>query len=135
MNVGSDKFKDDSQNRPAALERRIHDYEGQSSDTIDDDMKTDATLLEDTRIEAHWVRNSVRIATWCQMQGIVDRTRKQQCSDAQPVPMQLGATLIGKDKDQGKGTDGKGKRKERSRTRRQATAAERRASTATSLAT
>ena len=100
MNVLSHKFEDDLPNGLVALERLIHEYEGRCSKSIDD-RKIGVTLLgmEDTRIKDHWIRNRVSL----------ESTRTQHI-DAQPVPMQLGATPRGKDKG-GTGKDGKGKSK------------------------
>ena len=92
----------------AAFERTVHDYENQSTKTVEDDIKTGVTMLgmEDVRVKEHLIRNSVRITSWNQMrEGILEITRTQQYIDSQPAPMQLGANPKGK----GKGKEGKGK--------------------------
>ena len=58
MNVLSYRFKDDIPNKFAAVERLVHDYENQSTMTVDEDIKMGVTMLG---IKEHLIRNSVRI--------------------------------------------------------------------------
>ena len=46
----------------------MHDYENQSTKTVDDDIKIGVTMLgmEDMRVKEHLIRNSVRITSWNQ---------------------------------------------------------------------
>ena len=68
MNVRSYKFNDIP--RPAAFERLTHDFEGKSSNTIDE-----------TRIKEHLIRRSVSITIRAQMQEeIVNITRTSRTS-------------------------------------------------------
>ena len=56
--------------------------------------------LEDVRVKAHLIRNSVRIASWTQMrEEIFEITRTLQFTDRQLVPMQIGAHPKSKNKD------------------------------------
>ena len=50
-------------------ERTVHDYENQSTKTVDDDIKIGVTMLgmEDMRVKEHLIRNSVRITSLNQM--------------------------------------------------------------------
>ena len=78
MNVLSYRFKDDIPNKLAAFERLVHDYESQSSKTVDEDIKIGVTMLgmEDMRVKEHLIRNSVRITSWSQMrEEILEITR------------------------------------------------------------
>ena len=63
------RFRDDIPNKLAAFERLVHDYENQSTMTVDDDIKIGVTMLgmEDMRVKEHLIRNSVRITSWNQM--------------------------------------------------------------------
>ena len=63
------RFRDDIPTKVAAFERTVHDYENQSTKTVDDDIKTGVTMLgmEDMRVKQHFIRNSVRITSWNQM--------------------------------------------------------------------
>ena len=63
MNVLGYRFRDDIPTKLAAFERTVHNYENQSTKTIDDDVKTGVTMLgmEDMRVKEHLIRNSVRI--------------------------------------------------------------------------
>ena len=45
MNVLGYRFRDDIPNRLAAFERTVHDYENQSTKTVDDDVKIGVTML------------------------------------------------------------------------------------------
>ena len=113
MNVLEYKFRDDFPTKLAAFERTIHDYENQSTKTVDDDIKIGVTMLgmEDMRVKEHLIRNSVRITSWNQMrEEILEITRTQQYIDSQPMPMQLGANP--KSKGKGKESKGKGKGKD-----------------------
>ena len=88
----------------------MHDYENQSTKTVDDDVKIGVTMLgmEDMRVKEHLIRTSVRITSWNQMrEEILEITRTQQYLDSQPMPMQLRANP----KSEGKGKEGKGKGK------------------------
>ena len=79
MNVLSYRLKDDIPTKSAAFERLVH--ESQSPEVVDDDTKTGVAVLEmeDMRIKAHLVRNSVRIASWTPMrEEILEITRTQQ---------------------------------------------------------
>ena len=107
MNVLGYRFRDDIQCKLAAFERAVHDYENQSTKTIDDDIMIGVTMLgmEDMRVKEHLIRNSVRITSWNQMrEEILEITGTQQYIDSQPMPMQLGANP----KSKGKGKDSKG---------------------------
>ena len=66
MNVLGYRFRDDIPTKLAAFERTIHDYENQSTKTVDDDIKIGVTMLgmEDMRVKEHLIRNSVRITSW-----------------------------------------------------------------------
>ena len=111
MNVLGYRFRDDSPTKLAAFEKTIHDYENQSTKTIDDDIKIGVTMLgmEDMRVKEHLIRNSVRITSWNQMrEEILEITRTQQYIDSQSMPMQLGANP----KSKGKGKESKGKGKD-----------------------
>ena len=113
MNVLGYRFRDDIPTKLAAFERTIHDYENQSTKTVDDDIKIGVTVLgmEDMRVKEHLIRNSVRITSWNQMrEEILEITRTQQYIDSQPMPMQLGANP--KSKGKGKESKGKGKGKD-----------------------
>ena len=102
MNVLGYRFRDDIPTKLAAFERTVHDYENQSTKTVDDDIKIGVTMLgmEDMRVKEHLIRNSVRITSWNQMrEETLEITRTQQYIDRQPAPMQLGA----KPKSKGKG--------------------------------
>ena len=117
MNVLGHRFRDDIPTKLAAFERTVHDYENQSTKTVDDDIKIGVTMLgmEDMRVKEHLIPNSVRITSWNQMrEEILEFTRTQQHIDSQPMPMQLGANPkskgMGKDS-KGKGKDVKGKDK------------------------
>ena len=112
MNVLAYRFRDDIPTKLAAFERPVHDYENQSTKTVDDDIKIGVTMLEmeDMRVKEH-LRNSVRITSWNQMrEEILEITRTQQYIDSQPAPMQLGANP--KSKGKGKEGNGKGKSKD-----------------------
>ena len=69
MNVLGYRFQDDIPTKLAAFERTVHDYENQSTKTVDDDIKIGVTMLgmEDMRVKEHLIRNSVRITSWNQM--------------------------------------------------------------------
>ena len=70
MNVLGYRFRDDIPTKLAAFERTVHDYENQSTKTVDDDTKIGVTMLgmEDMRVKEHLIRNSgVRITSWKQM--------------------------------------------------------------------
>ena len=113
MNVLGYRFRDDIPTRLAAFERTVHDYENQSTKTVDDDIKIGVTMLgmEDMRVKEHLIRNSVRITSWNQMrEELLEITRTQQYIDSQPMPMQLGANP--KSKGKGKESKGKGKGKD-----------------------
>ena len=91
MNVLGYSFRDDIPTKLAAFERTIHDYENQSTKTVDDDIKIGVTMLgmEDMRVKEHLIRNSVRITHWNQMrEETLEITRTQQYIDSQPMPMQ-----------------------------------------------
>ena len=106
MNVLGYRFRDDSPTKLAAFERTIHDYEKQSTKTVDDDIKIGVTMLgmEYMRVKEHLIRNSVRITSWNQMrEEILEITRTQQYIDSQPKPMQHGANP--KSKGKGKAKD------------------------------
>ena len=106
VNVLGYTFRDDIPTKPAACERTVHDYENQSTKTVDDDIKMGVT--GDMRVKEHLIRNSVRITSWNQTrEEILEITRTKQYIDSQPMPMQLGANPKG----QGKGKDSKGKGK------------------------
>ena len=112
MNALVYRFRDDIPTKLAAFERTVHDYENQSTKTVDDDIKIGVTMLEmeDMRVKEHLIRNSVRITSWNQMrEEILEITRTQQYIDSQPMPMQLGANP--KSKGKGKESKGKGKGK------------------------
>ena len=109
INVLVYRFRDDIPTKLAAFERTVHDYENQSTKTVDDDIKIGVKMLgmEDVRV----IRNSVRITSWNQMrEEILEITRTQQYIDSQPLPMQLGANP--KSKGKGKESKGKGKGKD-----------------------
>ena len=111
MNVLSYRFRDDIQNKLAAFERLVHDYESQSRKTLDDDIKISMLVMADMRVKEHLIQNSVRITSWTQMrEEILEITRTQPYIDSQPVPMKLGANP--KSKGKGKDVKGKGKRKD-----------------------
>ena len=65
MNVLGYRFRDDIPTKLAAFERTVHDYENQSTKTVDDDIKIGVTMLgmEDMRVKEHLIQNSVRIAS------------------------------------------------------------------------
>ena len=110
MNVLGYRFRDDIPNKLAAFEKTVHDYENQSTKTVDDDIKKGETVLgmEDMQVKEHLIWNSVRITSWNQMrEEILEITRTQQYIDSQPMPMPLGANP----KRKGKGKDSKGKGK------------------------
>ena len=97
------------QQKLAAFERTVHDYENQFTNE-DDDIKIGVTMLEmkDMRVTEHLIWNSVRITSWNQIREEIHQiTRTQQYIDSQPMPMQLGANP----KSKGKGKDAKGKDK------------------------
>ena len=78
MNVLGYRFRDVNPTKLAAFERTIHDYENQSTKTVDDDIKIGVTMLgmEDMRVKEHLIRNSVRITSWNQMrEEILEITR------------------------------------------------------------
>ena len=109
MNVLGYRFRDDIPTK-LPFERTVHNYENQSTKTVDD-IKIGVTMLgmEDMRMKVHFIRNSVRITNWNQMRAeILEIPRTQQYIDSQPMPMQLGATP----KSRGKGKDSKGKGKD-----------------------
>ena len=60
MNVSGYRFRDDTPNKLAAFERTVHEYENQSTKTIDDDIKIGVTMLgmEDMRVKEHLIRNT-----------------------------------------------------------------------------
>ena len=66
MNVLGYRFRDDIPTKLAAFERTVHDYENQSTKTVDDDIKIGVTMLgmEDMRVKEHLIRNCVRITNW-----------------------------------------------------------------------
>ena len=108
MNVLGYRFRDDIPTKLAAFERTVHDYENQSTKTVDDDIKIGVTMLgmEDMRVKEHLIRNSVRITSWNQMrEEILEITRTQQYIDSQPIPMQLGANPKSKRQVKGKAVD------------------------------
>ena len=110
MNVLGCRFRDDTPTKLAAFERTVHDFENQSTKTVDDDIKIGVTMpgMEDMRVKEHLIRNSVRITSCNQMrEEILEITRTQQYIDSQPMPMQLGANP----KSKGKGKESKGKGK------------------------
>ena len=115
MNVLGYRFRDDRlPNKLAAFERTVHDYENQSTKTVDDDIKIGVTMLgmEDMRVKEHLTWNSGRITSWNQMrEEILDITRTQQYIDSQPSPMQLGTNL--KSKAQGQRQHGQRQRQGR----------------------
>ena len=45
MNVLGCRFRDDIPTKLAACERTVHDYENQSTKTVDDDIKIGVTML------------------------------------------------------------------------------------------
>ena len=107
MNMLVYRIRDDIPTKLAAFERTIHDYENQSTKTVDDDIKIGVTMqgMEDMRVKEHLIRNNVRITSWNQMrEEILEITRTQQYIDSQPMPMQLGANP----KSKGKGKESKG---------------------------
>ena len=113
MNVLGYRFRDDIPTKLAAFESIAHDYENQSTKTVDDDVKIGVTMLriKDMRVKEHLIRNSVRITSWNQMrEEILQTTRTLQYIDSQPMPMQLGANP--KSKGLGKDSEGKGKGKD-----------------------
>ena len=113
MNVLGYRFRDDIPTNLAAFERTVHDYENQSTKTVDDEIKMGVTMLgiEDMRVQEHLIRNSVRITSWSQMrEEILEITRTQQYIDSQPMPMRLGSNPKSKGKGKGKGKDVKGAR-------------------------
>ena len=113
MNVLGYRFRDDIPTKLAAFARTVHDYENQSTKTVDDDIKIGVTMLgmEDMRVKEHLIRNSVTITSWNQMrEEILEITRTQQYIGSQPAPMQLGANPNSKGK--GKESKGKGKGKD-----------------------
>ena len=92
MNVSSCRLKDDIPTKWEASKRLVH--ESQSSETVNDETKTGATVLEmeDMRVKARPIRNSARIASWTLTRvDIPEITRTQQYTDSKPVPMQIGA--------------------------------------------
>ena len=94
MNVLECRFRDDIPTKLAAFERTVHDYENQSTKTLDDDTKIGVTMLgmEDMRVKEHLIQNSARITSWNEMrEEILEITRTQWYIDTQPSPMQLGA--------------------------------------------
>ena len=94
MNVQVYRFRDVVPTKLAAFERTVHDYENQSTKTVDDNIKIGVTMLgmEDMRVKEHLIRNSFRSTSWNQMrEEILEITRTQQYIDSQPMPMQLGA--------------------------------------------
>ena len=97
MNKLGYRFRDDIPTKLAAFERTVHDYENQSTKTVDDDIKIGVTMLgmEDMRVEEHLIQKSVKYI------------------DSQPMPVQLGANP----KSKGKGKESKGKRQGHQRQR------------------
>ena len=69
MNVLGYRFRDDIPTKLAAFERTVHDYENQSTKTVDDDIKIGVTMLgiKDMRVKEHLIQDSVRITSWNQM--------------------------------------------------------------------
>ena len=64
-------------------------HESQSPDAADDDTKNCLKVLgmEDMRVKACLIENSVMIASWTQMrEEILEITRKHQFNDSQLVP-------------------------------------------------
>ena len=109
-NVLEYRFRDYIPTKLAAFERTVHDYENQSTKTVDDDIKIGVTMLvmEDMRVKEHLIRNSVRITSGNQMrEEILEIRRTQEYVDSQPMPMQLGTNP--KSKGKGKKSKGKGK--------------------------
>ena len=90
MNVLSYQLRDNIPTKLAAFERLVH--ESQSSEIVNDDVTTGVTVLrmEDMRVQAHLMRNSVRIASWTQMrEEILEIPRTQHYTDSQSVSMQI----------------------------------------------
>ena len=79
MNVLGYRFRDDIPTKLAAFERTLHDYENQSTKTVDDGIKIGVTMLgmEDMRVKEHLIRNSVRITSWNQMREEISRSRER----------------------------------------------------------
>ena len=57
MNVLDYRFRDDIPTKLAAFKRTVHDYENQSTKTVDDDIKIGVTMLgmEDMRVKQHLI--------------------------------------------------------------------------------
>ena len=115
MNVLVYRFRDDIPTKLAAFESTVHDYENQSTKTVDDDIKIGVTMMgmEDMRVKEHLIQNSVRITSWNQMRSeILEITRTQLCIDSQQMPMQLEANPESKGRCKGKDNKGKDKAKD-----------------------
>ena len=76
------RFLDNIPTKLAAFERTVHDFENQSTKTVDDDIKIGVTMLgmEDMRVEEHLIWNSVRITSWNQMRE-EQQGQRQQCKE------------------------------------------------------
>ena len=66
MNVLGCRFRDNIPTSWRRSRETVHDYENQSTKTVDDDVKIGVTMLgmEDMRVKEHLIRNSVRITSW-----------------------------------------------------------------------
>ena len=58
--------------------------------------------MQDSRVKEHLICNTARLDTWITTREELEITRTQQYINAQPAPMQLGATQKGKGKEKGK---------------------------------
>ena len=78
MQVLSYQFDGEMSNRLAAFERLTHEYERQTTKTIDEDLKIGVVILgmSDLKVKEHLVRNAGRIDTWPKMrEEIVEISR------------------------------------------------------------
>ena len=100
LQIPSFQFDGDMSGKLSSFERQVRGYEFRSRKAVDDDLKMGVVILgmQDSR---HLICNTARLDTWIKTE-LLEITRTQQYIDAQPAPMQLGATPKGKGKAEGK---------------------------------
>ena len=118
MSILSFSFDGDIPAKISEFERKIKDYEQQSSQSITDDIKYGVLIMgvTDLQVKQHLVRNAQRLDSWGKARDeLLEISRTQKYLQETPQPMQLGATpwKTGKGKDtKGKDQKGKGKSKD-----------------------
>ena len=62
---GIPQIRDNILTKLKPFERTVHDYENQSTKTVDDNIKKGVMILgmQDTRVKEHFIQNSVRITS------------------------------------------------------------------------